>query len=86
MNAQAVVLPICTVQSDFQDIVKDVLKGVVPHDEFWVSCYKFGEPSVHGKASVKLDEHKRDLVQFVGQDGIVFDDHAKVRLIAQQFM
>ncbi|KAI0366998.1 WD40 repeat-like protein [Pilatotrama ljubarskyi] len=75
MNAQATVLPICTLQHDFQAVVKDVLEGVVPEDSFWVSCYKYGEPSVHGKATATLDEHNRDLVVYQGRDGVEFRSH-----------
>ncbi|KAI0352369.1 WD40 repeat-like protein [Trametes cingulata] len=75
MNAQATVLPICTVQHDFQAVVKEVLDGIVPEDTFWVSCYKYGEPSVHGKAVAALDEHNRDLVLYQGRDGIQFRDN-----------
>ncbi|KAI0675524.1 WD40 repeat-like protein [Trametes maxima] len=72
MDAQATVLPICTVQHDFQAVVKDVLEGVVPEDTFWVSCYRFGEPSVHGKATATLDENDRNLVLYEGRNGVQF--------------
>ncbi|OJT06388.1 Proteasomal ATPase-associated factor 1 [Trametes pubescens] len=72
-DAQATpVLPICTVQHDFNVVVKDVRDGLVPEDTFWVSCYKFGEPSVHGKAVAALDEHNRNLVLYQGRDGVDF--------------
>ncbi|EIW58621.1 WD40 repeat-like protein [Trametes versicolor FP-101664 SS1] len=72
-DAQATpVLPICTVQHDFNVVVKDVIDGLVPEDTFWVSCYKFGEPSVHGKAVAALDEHNRNLVLYQGRDGVDF--------------
>ena len=79
MAAQPTVLPICTIQHDFQTgIIKDVLEGVVPEDKFWVSCYKSGEPSVHGKVSITLDDLNRDLVHFEARDGVEFKDYGKV--------
>ena len=78
MDAQATVLPICTVQHDFQTVVKDVLDGLVPEDTFWVSCYKQGEPSVHGKATATLDERDRNLVLYEGRDGVQFRSHGQV--------
>ncbi|KAI0766944.1 WD40 repeat-like protein [Trametes elegans] len=76
-SAKPILLPICTVQHDFQDIVKDVSDGVVPEDSFWVSCYKQGEPSVHGKSTAALDEHDRNLVLYKGRDGVQFKNHGK---------
>ena len=78
MDAQAIVLPICTIQHDFQAVVKDVLDGLVPDEKFWISCYRSEEPSVHGKAVATLDEHNRDLVHYKGQDGVELKDYGKV--------
>ena len=78
MDAQAIVLPICTVQHDFQSVVQEIVDGLVPDDKFWVSCYKLGEPSVHGKASASLDERNRDLVLYEGHGGVEFKDHGNV--------
>ncbi|TBU42387.1 WD40 repeat-like protein [Dichomitus squalens] len=76
--AQPITLPICTIQHDFQTgVIKDVFDGVVPDDKFWISCYKYGEPSVHGKASATLAEHNRDLVLFEARDGVKFKEHNK---------
>ncbi|KAI0820796.1 WD40 repeat-like protein [Trametes gibbosa] len=77
MTAQPTVLPICTVQHDFEDVVKEVLDGMVPQETFWVSCYKFGEPSVHGKATAALDERNRNLLLYRGCDGVNFKSHGK---------
>ncbi|KAI0731153.1 WD40 repeat-like protein [Earliella scabrosa] len=77
MDAQAIVLPICTVQHDFQSVIQEIVDGLVPDDKFWVSCYKLGEPSVHGKAGASLDERNRDLVLYEGHGGVEFKDHGK---------
>ncbi|KAI9064068.1 WD40 repeat-like protein [Trametes sanguinea] len=77
MAAQPNILPICTVQHDFQVVVKDVLDGLVPEEKFWVSCYKCGEPSVHGKAVASLDDRDRNLVIYEGRDGIQFKHHGR---------
>ena len=75
---QPIVLPICTIQHDFQAVVQDILDGTVPDDKFWISCYKFGEESVHGKATVTLDENDRDLLLFEGRGGVGMKDYGKV--------
>lgn len=82
MDAQSIILPVCTIQHDFQTaVISDVLDGTLPEDKFWVSCYKHGEPSVHGKVSATLDEQNRDLVLFVACDGVEFKDYGKVSVI-----
>ncbi|KAI8996582.1 WD40 repeat-like protein [Trametes punicea] len=78
MDAQTIVLPICTVQHDFQAVMRDVLDGIVPEDNFWLSCYKLGEPSVHGKVVASLDEHDRNLLLFEGLDGVQFKQYRQV--------
>jgi proteasomal ATPase-associated factor 1 len=66
------ILPICTVQPDFETSIRDVNDGFVPEDKFWVSCYKAGEESVHGEVHVSLNERDRNVVDFVGRKGIAF--------------
>ena len=63
-------LPITTVQHDFGAVVTDVREGVVPSEDFWVSCYHQSEPSVHGKVRAELDETDRNLVLLEGRDGV----------------
>ena len=65
-------LPIVTIQPDFQSVIADVRDGVVHDESFWISCYKTGEPSVHGKVLATLDAKDRNLVQFDGQGGVDF--------------
>ncbi len=82
MDTQSIILPICTIQHDFQTaVIRDVRDGALPEDKFWVSCYKKGEPSVHGKVSATLDEQNRDLVLFETHDGVEFKDYGKVSCI-----
>lgn len=63
-------LPITTVQHDFEAVVTDVREGVVPSEDFWISCYHQNKPSVHGKVRAELDETDRNLVLLEGRDGI----------------
>lgn len=72
MSQPPIVLPISTVQPDFESIITDVEDGMVPEDSFWVSCYKTGENSVHGKVRLTLNEHDRNVVDYEGQDGVQF--------------
>ena len=78
VDAQAIVLPICTVQHDFQAVVKDISDVLVPEDKFWVSCYKQGDSSVHGHVTAALDDHDRNKMLFEGHDGVAFKEHGKV--------
>lgn len=73
-------LPILTVQSDFADVIADVDAGLVPEDRFWLSCYKSGEPSVHAKVHVALDDVDRNLIRFTPKDGDV--DFVKTRNVS----
>lgn len=71
-------LPISTIQPDFESVINDVKEGLLPEDSFWLSFYKSGEPSVHGKISLSLDEKNRNLILYEGKDGTVFDHRGKV--------
>ena len=66
MSENPIVLPIATVQTDFESLIDDVFSGLVPEDKFWLSCYKSGEQSVHGKVHLSLNERDRILVDFRG--------------------
>lgn len=72
MAEQPIILPIATVQDGFQSIIDDVFNGLVPEDNFWLSCYKTGEQSVHGKVHLSLNERDRNLVDYEGQGGVQF--------------
>jgi proteasomal ATPase-associated factor 1 len=71
MQSTLTILPIATIQPDFNTVIDEVRTGVVPFDTFWVSCYKTSEPSVHAKVHVELDENDRDLVRLHPKDGDV---------------
>lgn len=66
------IFPISTIHPEFATIIAETRSGVIPGDTFWVSCYKSGEPSVHGKVKVELDENDaaREKVSFAGQGGV----------------
>ncbi|KAF4569697.1 hypothetical protein EYR40_008677 [Pleurotus pulmonarius] len=70
------ILPITTIHPEFSSIIAETRSGVIPGDTFWVSCYKSGEPSVHGKVKVELDESDptREKVSFVGLDGVEMNE------------
>lgn len=65
-----ILLPIVTVQHDFQSVITDVKEGTVPSEAFWISCYKLNETSVHGKAIAELDSSDRNLVTLKSQNGV----------------
>ncbi|KAG8700030.1 hypothetical protein FRC09_006218 [Ceratobasidium sp. 395] len=66
-----------TVQVDALSVIKDVEEGLVEAEDFWVSCYETGKPSVHGKVRVTIDEDVRDQCAFRGRDGIECKQVAK---------
>lgn len=65
-----ILLPITTIQHDFETVVTDVREGTVHSEDFWISCYRQNEPSVHGKVRAELDENDRHLVLLEGRDGV----------------
>ena len=71
-------LPISSIQPDFEAVINEVKEGIVPEDSFWLSFYKSGETSVHGKVTLTLDEKDRNLVLYEGKDGVVFKNQGKV--------
>lgn len=74
-----IVLPIVNIQHDFLSVISDVDSGIVPAEDIWVSCYKSGEPSVHGKVRVSLDEVDRSVVKLDARDGVEFRRGSEVR-------
>ncbi|KAF8504543.1 WD40 repeat-like protein [Russula emetica] len=65
-----VTLPTATIQDDFTTVLSEVHAGIIPSESIWLSCYKDGEPSIHGKISVSLHEQDRDRVELVGRGGV----------------
>lgn len=83
MSQPPIILPIATVQPDFENLITDIKDGIVPEETFWVSCYKTGEESVHGRVRLALNERNRDLVEYEGQGGVQFSgDDVKVSMHA----
>lgn len=80
MNVDPIVLPIATVQPDFLSVISDVREGFAPEDTFWLSCYKSGETSVHGKVYATLDDVDRSLVRLEGRDGVQMKHSNEVSL------
>ncbi|KAI0784475.1 WD40 repeat-like protein [Abortiporus biennis] len=68
-----ITLPITTVQPDFSTVISEIYDGLIPDEAFWLSCYKSGEISIHGKVSASLDERDRTLVVLDGKGGISFE-------------
>src|SRR6266852_5973178 len=65
-----VTLPSATIQDDFTTVLSEVHAGIIPSENIWLSCYKDGEPSIHGKIYVGLHEQDRDRVELVGKGGV----------------
>ena len=73
-----VILPAATIQDDFTTVLSEVHAGIIPSENVWLSCYKDGEPSVHGKIAVSLHEKDRDRVELVGTGGVDFTRTSQV--------
>jgi proteasomal ATPase-associated factor 1 len=56
-------LPVVTIQPSFTEVIKEVQDGIIPSENFWVSCYKNLETSLHGKVKVELDDVDRNLIK-----------------------
>ncbi|KZV78215.1 WD40 repeat-like protein, partial [Exidia glandulosa HHB12029] len=63
-------LPYTTVQHDFPSVISDVRESVVASEDFWISCYREGSTSVHGKVNVSHD------AGLVARDGVLFEREA----------
>ena len=77
----SVILPIVSIQHDFQSVVSDVNDGIVGEEDIWISCYKTGESSVHGKARVSLGERGENgsrEIELRGRDGVLLEREGKV--------
>jgi hypothetical protein len=70
MPSSTVTLPTATIQDDFTTVLSEVHAGIIPSENIWLSCYKDGEPSTHGKIYVSLHEQHRDRVELVGRGGV----------------
>ncbi|KAJ7579144.1 WD40-repeat-containing domain protein [Mycena floridula] len=67
----AIVLPIVSVQPTLASVVDDVFQGIVPEEDFWVSCYKSDSPSIHAKIHTRLDEVDRNAITLQSDTNLV---------------
>jgi proteasomal ATPase-associated factor 1 len=70
-SVSTLTLPVVTIQNTFPEVIQEVLDGIIPSDNFWVSCYKTSETSVHAKVHAELDEIDRNLVNISTVEGDV---------------
>lgn len=64
-------LPVVTIQNTFPEVIQEVFDGIIPFENFWVSCYKTSETSVHAKVHAELDQIDRNLVKLSPVEGDV---------------
>ncbi|KAG9013354.1 hypothetical protein FRB93_000877 [Tulasnella sp. JGI-2019a] len=62
-------LPQITIQSDVQAVIDDIRQGTSVSEDIWISCYLRGEPSLHCKATVLLDDDGSSITM-EGRDGV----------------
>ena len=75
----SVTLPIATIQDDFTTVLSEVHAGITPSESIWLSCYKDGEPSIHGKVAIGLHEKDRDRIELTGAGGVDLTRTSPVR-------
>lgn len=76
------IVPVVTVQPTIGEVVEDVESGLVESDNVWLSLYKTGEPSIHTKVNIGLDEQDRNTVTFACEDSdIAFSSQEKVSIL-----
>lgn len=82
-SSNIIALPIVSIQHDSQTVISDVRDGVVPSEDIWLSCYKMGSQSVHGKVRVELGERREPTtgsraIELVSRDGVHLEKSDKV--------
>ncbi|KAH9177707.1 WD40 repeat-like protein [Lactarius sanguifluus] len=78
-----VTLPTATIQDDFTTVLSEVHAGIIPSESIWLSCYKDGEPSVHGKVAIGLHEQDRDRIELTGVGGVELTRTSQFRYTAR---
>jgi len=78
-----VTLPTATIQDDFTTVLSEVHAGIIPSENIWLSCYKDGEPSIHGKVAISLHEQDRDRVELTGVGGVELTRTSQFRYTAR---
>ncbi|KAI0300507.1 WD40-repeat-containing domain protein [Multifurca ochricompacta] len=78
-----VTLPTATIQDDFTTVLSEVHAGLIPSENIWLSFYKEGEPSVHGKVTITLHEQDRDRVELNGTGGVELRRTSQLRYTAR---
>ncbi|KAF8273509.1 WD40-repeat-containing domain protein [Lactarius quietus] len=79
----SVTLPTATIQDDFTTVLSEVHAGIIPSENIWLSCYKDGEPSVHGKVAISLHEQDRDRIELTGVSGVELTRTSQFRYTAR---
>ncbi len=74
-----VTLPTATIQDDFTTVLSEVHAGIIPSESIWLSCYKDGESTIHGKVAISLHEQDRDRIELTGVGGVELTRTSQVR-------
>jgi hypothetical protein len=65
------ILPYVALQPDFANVIADVRDGSIVSEDIYLSGYKVGSPSVHGKVNVYKEDDSRE-PQLESRDGVDF--------------
>lgn len=79
-----IVLPIATIQHTLPSIASEIYHAIIPSEHVWLSCYIQGEPSVHGKIKLSLDDEDRAKINFEGKEGVRLErvDEVCIRFVS----
>ena len=75
----SVTLPTATIQDDFTTVLSEVHAGIISSESIWLSWYKEGESSIHGKVAISLHEQDRDRIELNGIGGVELMRTSQVR-------
>ena len=63
------ILPYVALQPDFANVIADVRDGTIASEDIYLSGYKAGSPSIHGKVNVYKEDDSREL-QLESREGV----------------
>lgn len=67
---QSTFLPISTIQHTLPNVASEIYNALIPSEHVWLSCYRQGESSVHGRVKLSLDESDREKINLEGTGGV----------------
>ena len=63
-------LPYAAIQPDWLAVEADINSGSILAEDVWLSVYKQGSPSVHGKVRCSRPDEQAAAIQYEGRNGV----------------